>query len=41
LSDSYDIMIKNLAIIDGTGRPAYEGSIVIKGERPGKVLRHS
>jgi N-acyl-D-aspartate/D-glutamate deacylase len=31
--NAFDIIIKDAKIVDGTGRPAYNGSIGIKGER--------
>jgi N-acyl-D-aspartate/D-glutamate deacylase len=33
LSEHYDVLIKNSKIIDGTGKPAFGGSIGIDGER--------
>jgi N-acyl-D-amino-acid deacylase len=33
MSDELDILIKNAFIIDGTGVPAYNGMVAIKGER--------
>jgi len=32
-SETYDILIKNTQIVDGTGKAAYKGNIAIKGER--------
>lgn len=32
-TEHYDVLIKNTKIIDGTGKPAYKGSIAIKGEK--------
>ena len=29
----YDVLIENTRIIDGTGRPAFRGSVGISGER--------
>jgi len=32
-SEHYDILIKNTQIVDGTGKPAFKGSIAIQGEK--------
>jgi len=37
MSDEYGILIKNGAIVDGTGAPPYLGSIALKGERIASV----
>jgi len=31
--DSYDILIRDASIVDGTGRPRFRGNIAVKGER--------
>lgn len=33
MSEHYDVLIKNSKILDGTGKPAFGGSIGINGER--------
>ena len=32
-TETYDILIKNTQIVDGTGKAAYKGNVAIKGER--------
>jgi N-acyl-D-aspartate/D-glutamate deacylase len=31
--EEFDLLIKNAAIVDGSGKPAYKGSIAVKGDR--------
>jgi len=33
MSERYDLLIQNATIVDGTGRPAYAGSLALRGER--------
>lgn len=33
MSDSYDVFIKNAKIVDGTGKPAFNGDIAIRDEK--------
>jgi N-acyl-D-amino-acid deacylase len=33
MSESYDILIQNATIVDGSGQPAYRGNVGIRGER--------
>ncbi|TRO51204.1 D-aminoacylase, partial [Candidatus Bathyarchaeota archaeon] len=39
MSDEIDVLIKNALIVDGTGAPAYKGSLSIKGERIAEVSK--
>jgi len=33
MPEEYDVLVKNGLIVDGTGTPAYKGSVSVKGER--------
>jgi N-acyl-D-aspartate/D-glutamate deacylase len=33
MSDELDVLIRNALIVDGTGAPAYKGSVAVKGDR--------
>jgi N-acyl-D-amino-acid deacylase len=33
MSESYDILIQNATIVDGSGQPAYRGNVGIRGEK--------
>ena len=37
---TYDVMIKNGTIIDGTGTPSYVGDVAISGDKVAAVGRH-
>ncbi len=33
MTDNYDLLIKDTTIIDGSGKPAFKGSVAVKGEK--------
>ena len=33
MSNHYDVLIKGATIVDGSGAPAFEGNVAVKGER--------
>ena len=37
LAPEYDLLIKNGRVVDGTGRPAYDADVVIKGDRIARI----
>ena len=37
MSTSYDVIVRNTSIVDGTGAPSFEGSVGIRGDRIAKV----
>ena len=37
MDEHYDVLIKDTTIVDGTGNPAYRGSVAIRGERVAAV----
>lgn len=39
MSDEYDVLIKNGTLVDGTGAPAYHGTVAVKGDRIAAVTK--
>ena len=37
--DEYDLLIKNGRVVDGTGRPAYDADVAVKGDRIARIGR--